>query len=122
MLERLQQYAIRVQWLRVPFICLSVCSFLLAAYITIVPGNPDEAINDSLFIPAVLLFCWSVLCYCLISVFQVAVPIVDVKMGFFSRLVTKFRRSLRSIITLGFLALSIALVVVSFKLMTTGLG
>ena len=122
MLERLQHYATKVQWLRVPLICLSVLSFLLAAYVAIVPDNPDEVINDSLFIPALLLFCWGVLCYCLISVFKVAVPTLDAKMGFFSRLVARFRRALRSIIVLGFLALSIALVVVSFKLVTTGLG
>ena len=122
MLEQLQRYAIAVRWLRVPFIGLSVLAFLLAAYVTIDPGGPDERINDALFIPAVVLFCWSILFYCLISVFQVEPPAANSSMGFFKRQATKFRRVLRSIVAMGFLALSISLIVVSFKLITTGLG
>ncbi len=122
MLDRLHKYAFRLRWLRLPLVYLSVMAIVLAGYVTIFPVNPGESVNDSLFIPALLLFCWSILAFSLINVFQVAPPTVDSKLGFFRRQAAKFRRALRSIIALGFLLLSIALAVVSIKLMTTGLG
>ena len=122
MLEQLQRYAVAMRWLRVPFIGLSVFACLLAAYVTIVPSGLDETINDSLFIPAVVLFCWSFLFYCLISVFQVEPPAVNSSMGFFRRQITKFRRALLIFVAFGFFALSLSLIVVSFKLISTGLG
>jgi len=122
MLEQLQGYAVAVRGLRVPFIGFSVLAFLLAAYVTIVPGGPDEPINDSLFIPAVVLFRWNFLFYCLISVFQVEPPAFNSSMGFLRRQITKFRRALRIIVALGFFVLSLSLIVVSFKLISTGLG
>ena len=64
----------------------------------------------------------SFLFYCLISVFQVEPPAVNSSMGFFRRQITKFRRALLIFVAFGFFALSLSLIVVSFKLISTGLG
>ena len=125
MLERMQKYAIKIKWLRAPVVCLSLLALFFVAYLTINSGgsvNLAGVNSDGLLIPAVLLFCWGILAYSFINIFQAEPPIVNPQNNFFRRQVSKFRRLIRKIIALAFLALSLALVIVSFKLVTTGVG
>ena len=119
MLERLQQFANQLRWSRIPLICLALLAILVAAYVAIFPG---DSANDALFIPAILLFCWSALVYGFINMFHSTPPAVDSNMKFFRRQAVRFKRILSSIIALGVLVLTLSLFILSFKLITTGLG
>ena len=119
MLDRLQQHAARIHWLRKPLIGVAVFAVI---FVTYVATNSGEGSNDQLLIPLILLFCWSGLAYCFINLFQVVPPKANSQLNFLRRQLARFRRALLTIVALGFLVLTGALVVVSFKLITTGLG
>lgn len=119
MLETMQKYAIGIRWLRTPLLFLSVLALILVSYVSI---NPGEGNNDALFIPGLLLFGWGVLGYSFINLFQSAPPIANSNMGFLKRQAAKLRRGIRFTVALGFIALTVALTIATYKLLTTGLG
>jgi len=119
MLDKLHYYAVRLSWMRLVVVLPGLAAFSFAVYIAF---SADTATTDQFFIPALLLSFWCLLIYCLISVFQQGHPAIDINAGFFRRLSIKFRRGIRAILALAFLVLTGSLAVVSFKLLSTGLG
>ena len=119
MLEIMHKYAIATRWLRAPLLCLSALAVIVVGYVSI---NPGEGSYDALFIPGILLFSWGVLGYSFISLFQADPPGVKNNLGFLHRQVAKLRRGIRVLVALVFIALTLALVIATFKLVTTGLG
>ena len=119
MLDRLHYFAEKFSWMRLVVVLPGAAAFLYAAYIVLAS---DEATTDQTFIPTLLLSFWCLLIYCLISVFRQGHPAIDSEAGFFRRLSIKFRRAIRAILALAFIGLTVSLVVVSFKLISTGLG
>ena len=119
MLDALHNTAAKLGWIRPVVILPGLAALGYAVYLAIVP---DPSSTSQFFIPSLLIFFWCLLIYCLISVFQQDHPVVDTQASFFRRLTTKVRRAIRTILAFAFLVLTVSLVIVSFKLLTTGLG
>lgn len=116
MLEKIHRAASRAALL-LPFAILVAIGALFALAASLQAGTMGQG-----FIPSLLVFCWSLLLYSVISVFRH--PPADPEPGarFLVRLASRLRRAARWAATLLFLTLTIALVVISYKLLAMDPG
>ena len=105
-------------WLQPLVAVLAVVALLVSGYFAI----NQSASADTYLIPALVFFCWCLLIITLIGMFQAPPPQGKQGLGFYGRLLLWFHRKLRSLITLAFLALTVSLIILSYKLLTTGIG
>ena len=118
MQEKLHELAIRLSWLQPLAAIAGISAFLVAGYIALDPGM---ALEQNL-VPTILLSCWCLLVFTLISLFRAVPPTTDRSQGFFLRQKIRFHRFLRNIIAILFLVLTAALLVLSYRLLTIGVG
>lgn len=118
MLEKLHNLAIRLIWVQPLAVVVGLLALLAVAFLAVGQGD----LTDRYLIPAVLLFCWCLLVFSLVGMFRVAPPAVEEHTGFFRRLRIRIQRFLRFLLALAFLALTIALVFLSYRLVVLGIG
>lgn len=118
MQEKLHELAVRLSWLQPLAAIAGLSAFLVAGYIALDPGMELER----KLIPTILLSCWCLLVFTLISLFRANPPVVDRSQGFFLRQKIRFRRFLRNIIAVLFLVLTAALLILSYRLLVIGIG
>jgi len=99
-------------------VVIGMLALLAAGAIAIDEQSPWE----QWLIPSLLLCCWSLLVFTLIDLFRVEVAEPDCSAGYLRRLQLRFHRLLRNLLALCFVGLTVALVVLSFKLLGTGVG
>lgn len=116
--QRLHKLARRLSRYQSGVIVIGMLALLAAGAIAIDEQSPWE----QWLIPSLLLCCWSLLVFILIDVFRVEVAEPDRSAGFLRRLQLRFHRLLRNLLALCFVGLTAALVVLSFKLLGTGVG
>jgi len=118
MLERFHHFALRFRWLQPAGLLVGSVSLLTAGYaaMSTAPGI------DVLLIPAILAFCWSLLAISLTGAFEMQPPVVERGAGFFRRQWVRLQRALKILVAIGFMGLTVALIVVSFQLINAGLG
>ena len=118
MLERLHYLAVRLAWVQPLVVIIGFAALLASGYL----ATSKDALTEQYLIPVILLFCWCLLVFTLVGMFRAAPPVKDESMGFFRRQLVRFQRFLRTLLALAFLALTVALVVLSYKLINTGIG
>ncbi len=118
MLERLHALAVRLVWARPPAVIGGILALLFSTYL----ATGQDALTDKYLIPAILLFCWCLLVYTLVGVFMIQPPHSESGAGFFRRLRVGFHRFLRILMAMAFLALTMALALLSYRLISTGIG
>ena len=118
MLEGLHRLALRLAWIQPLAVVIGFLALLASGYL----ATGQDVMTDQYLIPAILLFCWCLLVFTLVGMFRAAPPAKDESMGFFRRQYIKFQRFLRTLVALAFLALTFALVVLSYRLIITGIG
>ncbi|MBL4819851.1 MAG: hypothetical protein JKY98_02515 [Gammaproteobacteria bacterium] len=119
MLGKIHSCAIHLLWVRLVAVLVGAAALVLGIYLML---SSIDGGNDQLFIAALLMFCRCLLIYCLVTVFQKAPPQIGPKQGFFRRQLIKSQRALRILLALGFLVLTLSLVVMSYRLAVIGLG
>ena len=95
-----------------------VCALIFSGWVVI--GSNSSA-EESLMIPAILVFGWCFLLLTFLALFKVIPPIAAPGMSLSRRIGLRLRRALLWLIALGFVALTIALLIVSAKLLATWL-
>ena len=118
MLERLHKLALKLAWIQPLVVVVGLFALLASGYLAI----GQDALTDQYLIPAILLFCWCLLVFTLVAMFLSPPPASDEHMGFFRRQLVKFKRFLVTLVALAFLALTVSLVVLSYRLIVTGIG
>jgi len=118
MLEKLHNLAVKLAWIQPVAVVAGLSALLAAGYLAI----GQSALTDQYLIPAILLFCWCLLVFTLVGMFRAPPPVIDRSMGFFRRQLVRFHRFLRSLVALAFLSLTVALIVLSYRLVTIGIG
>jgi len=118
MLERLHNLAVRLAWVQPLAVVVGILALLASGYLAV--GH--DVLTERYLIPAILLFCWCLLVFTLVGMFREPPPAKDGRMGFFRRQLVRFQRFLRSLVALAFLALTAALVVLSYRLIVIGIG
>lgn len=116
--QRLHKLARRLSRFQSGVVVIGMLALLAAGAIAIDEQSPWE----QWLIPSLLLCCWSLLVFILIDLFRVEVAEPDRSAGFLRRLQLRFHRLLRNLLALCFVGLTAALVVLSFKLLGTGVG
>jgi fatty acid desaturase len=119
MLDRLHTFASRLRWLRPLSVLLGLISFFAAIFLLV---QPDEMTTEAWFIPSLLVFCWTVLLYSFLSLFQVIPKRAGRDRPWRKRFMTGMVRAILYGLGLALLGLSIALVLMSYRLVNTGLG
>ncbi len=119
MLDRLQRIARRFYWLRPLSIALGLAAFLAAIFLLV---QPDKLLTEEWFIPALLLFCWAVLLYSFLGLFLVVPRRLHKPAPWRLRFASGTLRALLYGLGVALLVLTGALVLVSFKLLNTGIG
>ncbi|MFM1896784.1 MAG: hypothetical protein RLZZ385_1858 [Pseudomonadota bacterium] len=114
MLDHFYKVAMRVQRLLPLLLVVALLALVLAVWVVVESARGSD---DSLFIPALLVFSWCVLLLIFSKLFLVVPAAPTGREKFFRRLSIKFRRSLLAILALAFGALTLALLIVSFKLL-----
>lgn len=118
MLERLHSLAVKLAWIQPLAVFAGVLALLTSSYLAI----GQDALTDQYLIPSILLFCWCLLVFTLVGMFRSPPPAKDASMGFFRRQSVRFNRFLRTLVALAFLSLTAALILLSYRLIVTGIG
>jgi hypothetical protein len=118
MLERLHNLAVRLAWVQPLAVTVGILALLVAGYL----ATGQETLTEQYLIPAILLFCWCLLIYTLVGMFITPPPVIEPGMGFFIRQRARFYRLLRTLVALAFLSLTVALALLSYRLISTGIG
>jgi len=118
MLEQLQTLAARMRWTHPLLMLTGIFALIFSGWV--VTGSNTSA-EESLMIPAILVFGWCFLLLTFLALFKVVPPVAVPGMPFSRRIRLRLRRALLWVIALGFIALTIALLIVSAKLLATWL-
>ena len=118
MQERLHHIATRLVWIQPLVTAVAIAALVAALFFAVAP----DADAETWLIPALLLFCWSLLVVTLVSMFRTTPPAADRNTGFFRRQMIRLHRAFRNLLALAFLALSLALIILSYKLLAAGVG
>jgi hypothetical protein len=118
MLEKLHRLAVRLAWIQPLAAVVGILALLVSAYL----ATGQETLTDQYLIPAILLFCWCLLIYTLVGMFITPPPVSEPGMGFFMRLRVRFYRLLRTLVAVAFLSLTVALALLSYRLISIGIG
>lgn len=115
MLIRLQQFAIRFAWLRRPLLlgCL-LMPFVIAFLVFGSDGNSE----DVALMPSVVLLAWLLLLHTALALFR-EVPAVRPEDGWWRRTKTRGVRALYSLLALLVMAITIAVLITSYQLVST---
>ncbi|MEZ5489971.1 MAG: hypothetical protein R3F50_06585 [Gammaproteobacteria bacterium] len=118
MQEKLHELAVRLTWLQPLAAIVGVSAFFVAGYVALDPGMELER----KLVPTFLLSCWCLLVFTLVSLFRAIPPAIDNNQGFFLRQKIRLQHFLRNILALLFLILTVALLVLSYRLLVVGVG
>ncbi len=118
MQEFLHNLARSLAWIQPFVIVAGTASFLTTATFAL---NSDIA-GDRYLVPALLLCCWCLLVFTLVNMFSNPPPNVEQTRGFFKRLAVRIHRFVRNLVALSFLGLTMALIVLSYRLVAIGVG
>ena len=116
-LDRLHQLALRLRWTYPLLMFSGLAALGLSAWVAIFSAENAE---ETLLIPAVLAFGWCFLGLTFLNLFR-SVPArlgPDIK-GFLPRIARRLHRGLLWLIAAAFIALTLALLLVSYKLLST---
>ncbi|MEX2130144.1 MAG: hypothetical protein WD772_01550 [Pseudohongiellaceae bacterium] len=114
MLNRFSQFAQHLSWAYPLFLVIGTASLLFSLWVIVL--SPTSA-EEAGFIPAVLLFSWCFLLLCFLNLFRFVPPSPTPQDKFGRRLMLRLHRATLIVIALGFSALTLAMLVVSYKLL-----
>ena len=119
-LDRLHQLALKLRW-TYPLLMLSGLAALgLSAWVALVSADNAE---QTLLIPAVLAFGWCFLGLSFLNLFRsVPARLGPETKGFLQRLARQMHRGFLWLIAVAFIALTLALLLLSYKLLSTWLA
>ena len=118
MLEKFHKLALKLAWIQPFTVVIGSLALVAIGYLT----SAGAGMTDRYLIPAILLFCWCLLVFTLISLFRLPPPAIGRETGFFRRQIIRLLRFFRTLLALAFLVLTGSLFVLSYKLVTTGIG
>jgi hypothetical protein len=116
MLHQLHSLAIRLRWTYPLLMIIGAMALAMTAWIAI---GSDNSAEESWLIPAILLLGWCFLLLCFLNLFRVVPAIPVPGMGWRQRLLLRAQRGFLWAVALGFVMLTLALVVVTIKLLST---
>lgn len=115
MLDRFSRLARQLRWTYPLLMVTGVLALLFSAWVVIASG---QAAESSLLIPAVLVFGWCFLLLSFVNLFRSVPPAPQQQDPFGRRLLRRLHRLTLTLIALGFIALTVAMAVVSLKLLS----
>ncbi len=114
LIDTLRKIAVRIQSLRLPFLLLSLVCLIALVYIVL---TSTTHVGDRFLIPSLITLLWSLSGYAFILNFR-SVPESDMaRKGFFKRLVRRLHRFWYWLLALLFFSTSLALFLISFRLL-----
>lgn len=114
MIDKFQQMAQALQFLRLPAVVLGGASLVFVGSIIFVVDSPT---GERFLIPGIVSLLWALSVYAFIETFRVIPARADKSLGFFGRLKRKLSRGWYWLIGIIFVATSAAVLFVSYRLL-----